>query len=76
MFLSSNICLVSQEDVLLFHYRDSSKRLANHNELLQSQMRQVELDTLDVITFLKGQDQKKDAQVGLSRNIYFIFKTR
>lgn len=33
------------------------------NDALQTQMFQTERDTIDVITFLKKQDQEKDAQV-------------
>ncbi|XP_067939159.1 basal body-orientation factor 1-like isoform X2 [Watersipora subatra] len=44
-------------------FKDNAQRLAAHNDALQGQMRQVELDTLDVITFLKGQDSKKDGVV-------------
>ena len=33
------------------------------NDALQGQMFQTEKDTIDVITFLKKQDQDKDGQV-------------
>ena len=46
--------------IVLSFTRESAQVLSTHNDLLQSQMRQVELDTIDVITFLKTQDQKKD----------------
>ena len=39
------------------------------NDALQSQMFQTERDTIDVITFLKKQDQDKDTQVW---HTYFI----
>jgi len=33
------------------------------NDSLQGQMRQTEKDTIDVINYLKHQDQEKDRQV-------------
>ncbi|KAF6021921.1 CCDC176 [Bugula neritina] len=45
------------------NFKDNCQQLSSHNEMLQSQMKQVELDTIDVITFLKAQDQKKDTIV-------------
>lgn len=45
------------------NFRENAHLLSKHNDNLQGQMRQVELDTIDVITFLKTQDQKKDAAV-------------
>jgi len=33
-------------------------------------MKQVELDTIDVITFLKAQDQKKDAVVSATSQLH------
>ncbi|KAI0241902.1 Basal body-orientation factor 1 [Lamellibrachia satsuma] len=44
-------------------YRDSSHRLLLENESLQGQMRQTEKDTIDVINYLKHQDQEKDRQM-------------
>lgn len=44
-------------------HRDNARHMAAQNDYLQSQMRQVEMDTIDVISFLKTQDQKKDAVV-------------
>lgn len=41
--------------------------------MLQSQMKQVELDTIDVITFLKAQDQKKDTIVRVKFLSVFMF---
>lgn len=33
------------------------------NDLLMNQMRQTETDTIDVVTFLKKEDQKRDTKV-------------
>lgn len=44
-------------------FRENAQELSTENDLLRNQMQQTELDTIDVITFLKKQDQKKDEQV-------------
>ncbi|XP_064602110.1 basal body-orientation factor 1-like [Liolophura sinensis] len=44
-------------------FRDNAKRLMLENDALQTQMVQTEKDTIDVITYLKRQDQEKDNQV-------------
>ena len=44
-------------------YRETAKKLLFENEGLQNQMAQAERDTVDVITFLKKEDMKKDDQV-------------
>lgn len=44
-------------------YRDNAKRLVYENDVLQMQMSNTERDTLDVITYLKQEDGKKDEQV-------------
>ena len=43
--------------------RDNAKRLVYENDMLQMQMSNTEKDTLDVISFLKQEDGKKDEQV-------------
>ena len=43
--------------------RDNAKRLVYENDMLQMQMSNTERDTLDVITYLKQEDGKKDEQV-------------
>jgi len=43
--------------------RQNAQQLALENELLENQMRQTEIDTIDVVTFLKKEDQKKMAKV-------------
>lgn len=43
-------------------YRDNAKRLVYENDMLQMQMSNTERDTLDVISFLKQEDGKKDEQ--------------
>ena len=45
-----------------FH-RDNAKRLVYENDMLQMQMSSTEKDTLDVISYLKQEDGKKDEQV-------------
>lgn len=47
------------------HCRDNARHLATQNDYLQAQMKQVEMDTIDVISFLKTQDQKKDTVVSV-----------
>ncbi|XP_031564389.1 basal body-orientation factor 1-like [Actinia tenebrosa] len=44
-------------------YRENAKRLLYENDSLQQQMTQSERDTIDVISFLKQEDMKKDEQV-------------
>ena len=43
--------------------RDNAKRLLYENDILQMQMSNSERDTLEVISFLKQEDSKKDEQV-------------
>ena len=43
--------------------RDNAKRLVYENDMLQMQMSSTERDTLDVISYLKQEDAKKDDQV-------------
>ena len=47
------------------NYRETAKKLVYDNEALQNQMVQTERDTIDVISFLKKEDMKKDDQVTL-----------
>ncbi|CAH3161550.1 unnamed protein product [Pocillopora meandrina] len=44
-------------------YRENAKRLVYENDILQMQMASTEKDTLDVISYLKQEDSKKDDQV-------------
>lgn len=44
-------------------YRENAKRLLYENDILQMQMASTEKDTLDVISYLKQEDSKKDDQV-------------
>ncbi|XP_046551162.1 LOW QUALITY PROTEIN: basal body-orientation factor 1-like [Haliotis rubra] len=44
-------------------FRDNAKHLMLENDALQTQMLQTEQDTIDVITYLKKQDQDKDTQL-------------
>jgi hypothetical protein len=48
---------------LINFYRENAKRLLFENDSLQQQMSQSERDTIDVISFLKQEDMKKDGQV-------------
>ena len=43
--------------------REHARKLALENEALHDQVRQTEKDTVDVVGFLKGQDEQKDEQV-------------
>lgn len=45
--------------------RVNAQQLATENELMMNQMRQTENDTIDVVTFLKKEDQRKDAKVSI-----------
>lgn len=49
--------------MLFFFNRDNAKRLVYENDMLQMQMSSNEKDTLDVISYLKQEDGKKDEQV-------------
>ena len=44
-------------------FRENAKRLVYENDMLQMQMSTTERDTLEVISFLKQEDSKKDEQV-------------
>ena len=44
-------------------YRDNAKKLLVENESLQSKLVQAEKDTVQVISFLKAEDVKKEEQV-------------
>lgn len=48
---------------VIFFNRDNAKRLVYENDMLQMQMSSNEKDTLDVISYLKQEDGKKDEQV-------------
>ena len=45
------------------HFRFLVCRLVMENEDLRGQMKQTERDTIDVITYLKTEDQTKDEQI-------------
>ena len=44
-------------------FRESAKHMSLENETLQHQMLQSEKDTIDVITYLKKEDQSKEELV-------------
>ena len=44
-------------------YRESAKKLLVENEILQNKLVQSEKDTLQVVSFLKKEDVKKEEQV-------------
>ena len=44
-------------------FRETARYLVVANDTLQSQVQQTEKDTIDVVTYLKRQDQEKDKQV-------------
>lgn len=43
--------------------REHARRLALENEALQNEVLQSEKDTIDVVGYLKRQDEEKDVQV-------------
>ena len=49
------------------YFRENARRLVLENESLNTQMRQTEKDTIDVVTYLKRQDLEKDKQVGVDK---------
>ena len=49
--------------MFLMCLREHARKLALENEALHDQVRQTEKDTVDVVGFLKGQDEQKDEQV-------------
>ena len=51
------------ESKIIFPNRENAKRLVYENDILQMQMASTEKDTLDVISYLKQEDSKKDDQV-------------
>ena len=48
-------------------YRDNTRTLLRENEKLQTQVAQTEKDTVDVISFLRDEDIKKNNQVLYNR---------
>lgn len=46
-----------------FKYRDNYKKVSMENEKLHQTLFQAEKDTIEVITYLKKEDLKKDEQV-------------
>lgn len=44
-------------------FRENAKKLLYENDSLQQQVSQTERDTIEVISFLKQEDMKKDEQV-------------
>jgi len=57
---------------LLCALRQHARKLALENEALRDQVRQTEKDTVDVLGFLKGQDEQKDEQVSKSYQVVRI----
>ncbi|XP_046859843.1 basal body-orientation factor 1-like [Xenia sp. Carnegie-2017] len=47
-------------------YRDNARKLCLENESLQNKLKHAEKDTLQVITFLKAEDVKKEDQISKS----------
>ena len=46
--------------------REHARKLALENEALHDQVRQTEKDTIDVLGYMKGQDEEKNQQVSMS----------
>ena len=57
----------------MFFHRTNAKKLLYENDMLQNQMSQTERDTLEVISYLKQEDMKKDDQVRKLNKIMFIW---
>jgi len=51
-------------------YRDSTRTLLRENEKLQVQVSQTERDTIEVISFLKQEDMKKDDKITKYQNLF------
>jgi len=51
-------------------YREHARKLALENEALQNQVMQTEKDTIDVISFLKSENEEKEKQVSIT--LYYI----
>jgi len=47
------------------YFRDNTRTLLRENEKLQTQVTQTERDTVDVISFLRDEDIKKNNQVNI-----------
>lgn len=54
---------VEESELAKAQYRKLAESWLNKNNILQSQVAQVERDTIDVITFLKRKDIEKDRKV-------------
>ena len=52
-------------------YRDNAKKLLVENETLQDKLTRAEKDTIQVISFLKAEDTKKDEKVTLDIFCFF-----
>ena len=48
--------------------RETARKLMIENEAIHNQMYQTEKDTIDVISYLKRQDQDKDKQIEQLQN--------
>ena len=58
--------------MIVFFLRENAKRLLLENETLQDKLVQAEKDTVQVISFLKAEDVKKEEKVNdlTTRHIY------
>ena len=65
-FLNSSSSIIISIINLLYYLlcREHAKHLALENDALQTQVEQTEKDTIDVVTYLKHQDEEKDKKVG------------
>jgi len=53
-------------------WRAHARKLALENEALHDQVRQTEKDTVEVLSFLKGQDEHKNEQVSKAKHMLHI----
>ena len=71
--VGTNLQILLWYESVIFYCRQNAQDLALENDLLMNQMRQTETDTIDVVTFLKKEDQKKDTKVcSMSLSILFL----
>ncbi len=59
-------------------YRDNAKKLLVENETLQNKLVHAEKDTVQVISFLKAEDVKKEKQVcnSWSTNFFEVYSVQ
>ena len=56
-------CTLLNHSSFIYWHRENAKKLLYENETLQDELAQAEKDTVQVISFLKSEDLKKEEQV-------------